>query len=147
MRTLAIAKQTQLMRVQALPALAIATLPECSHNASNLRMNQIQVVGTHNSYHREISLAERAIFEKYVPGPQNYYYSHATFQNQLDHQSVRSFEIDLHSDTKGGLYAQPLVWKLSNLTNATVPWHDVNMTKPGIKVRLRAAFSRSQGYH
>ncbi|OQN97272.1 hypothetical protein B0A48_16814 [Cryoendolithus antarcticus] len=106
----------------------------CGRNASEIRMNQIQVIGTHNSYHREISLAERAIFEKYVPSPENYYYSQATFENQLSHQSVRSLEIDLHSDTVGGLYAQPLIWKLSNLTNATIPFHDANMTKPGIKV-------------
>ena len=97
-------------------------------------MNEIQVVGTHNSYHREISRAERTIFERFVPSPSDYYYSHATFQNQLDHMSVRSFEIDIHSDTKGGLYSQPLIWKLSNITNATAPWHDTNMTKPGIKV-------------
>lgn len=97
-------------------------------------MNQIQVVGTHNSYHREISLAERTVFEKYVPNPENYYYSHSKWTDQLDHQQVRSFEIDLHSDPKGGLYAHPLIWKLSNLTNATVPFNDSNMEKPGLKV-------------
>ncbi|KAK4501356.1 hypothetical protein PRZ48_007164 [Zasmidium cellare] len=99
-----------------------------------LRMNQIQVVGTHNSYHREISKSERTIFEKYVPGPENYYYSHSKWTDQLDHQSVRSFEIDLHSDTQGGLYAYPAIWKLSNLTNETAPFHDPNMLKPGLKV-------------
>lgn len=97
-------------------------------------MNQIQVVGTHNSYHREISLSERKVFEQYVPSPENYYYSHSKWTDQLDHQSVRSFEIDLHSDTKGGLYAFPLIWKLSNLTNETAPFHDPNMYKPGLKV-------------
>jgi hypothetical protein len=56
-------------------------------------MNHIQVIGTHNSYHREISLAERTVFEKYVPSPEDYYYSHAELQNQLEYQSVRSFEL------------------------------------------------------
>jgi len=97
-------------------------------------MNQIQVVGTHNSYHREVSLRERTVFEKYVPAPENYYYSHSKWTDQLDHQQVRSLEIDLHSDTQGGLYEYPLIWKLSNLTNETVPWHDANMSKPGLKV-------------
>jgi len=106
-----------------------------SHNHDNkLRMNQIQVVGTHNSYHREINRSERDAFEKYVPGAENLYYSHSSWVDQLDHQSVRSFEIDLHSDTKGGLYAFPLIWKLSNLTNETAPFHDPNMYKPGLKV-------------
>jgi hypothetical protein len=97
-------------------------------------MNHIQVIGTHNSYHREVSLAERAVFEKYVPSPEDYYYSHATLPNQLEHQSVRSFELDLHSDEKGGLYYPPLIWTLSNLTNATTPYDGSVLQKPGIKV-------------
>ncbi|CAK4032996.1 acid phosphatase like [Lecanosticta acicola] len=109
-------------------------LATAKHHPGDLRMNQIQVVGTHNSYHREISLAERTVFEKFVPSPENYYYSHSKWTDQLDHQQVRSFEIDLHSDPEGGLYAHPLIWKLSNLTNATVPFNDSSMEKPGLKV-------------
>jgi hypothetical protein len=97
-------------------------------------MNQIQVIGTHNSYHREISLAERAVFEKYMPSPENYYYSHATLPNQLTHQSVRSFELDLHSDEHGGLYYPPAIWTLSNLTNASRPFDGAELRQPGIKV-------------
>ncbi|KAJ4291924.1 hypothetical protein N0V90_009821 [Kalmusia sp. IMI 367209] len=101
---------------------------------STLRMNHIQVIGTHNSYHREISLAERQIFEKYMPFPENYYYSHSSLPNQLTYQSVRSLELDLHSDEKGGLYYPPLIWTLSNLTNATTPFDGSVLLKPGIKV-------------
>ena len=97
-------------------------------------MNHIQVIGTHNSYHREVSLAERAVFEEYIPSPEDYYYSHATLDNQLEHQAVRSFELDLHSDEKGGLYYPPLIWTLSNLTNATTPYDGSVLLKPGIKV-------------
>ncbi|KAF7194223.1 hypothetical protein HII31_04460 [Pseudocercospora fuligena] len=105
------------------------------HSSNDLRLNHIQVIGTHNSYHREISRGERKVFEQYVPSPDNYYCSHSKWADQLDHQQVRSFEIDLHSDTKGGLYSHPLIWKLSNLTNETTqPWHDENMNKPGLKV-------------
>jgi hypothetical protein len=102
--------------------------------ASDIRMNHIQVIGTHNSYHREVSLAERAVFEKYVPSPENYYYSHATLSNQLTHQSVRSLELDLHSDEHGGLYYPPAIWTLSNITNASRPFDGAELTKPGIKV-------------
>jgi hypothetical protein len=98
-------------------------------------MNQIQVIGTHNSYHREISLSERAVFEKYVPSPEDYYYSHSSLTNQLEHQSVRSFELDLHSDEKGGLYYPPLIWTLSNLSDpATTPFDGAVLKKPGIKI-------------
>lgn len=58
----------------------------------------------------------------------------SSWADQLDHQAVRSFEIDLHSDTIGGLYSFPLIWKLSNLTNDTAPFRDPNMYKSGLKV-------------
>jgi len=72
-----------------------------------------------------------------VPNYENLYYSHSSFADQLAHQFVRSVEIDLHSDTKGGLYADPLIWRLSNLTagaNGTAPWYDPKMYEPGLKV-------------
>lgn len=74
------------------------------------------------------------MFEKFVPGAQNYYYSHAGWAEQFNHQNVRSGEIDLHSDVAGGLYAHPLLWKVANLTNETQPYRDENMFKPGLKV-------------
>ncbi len=97
-------------------------------------MNHIQVVGTHNSYHREITLAERKVFEQYVPDFEEYYYSQAELPNQLSYQYVRSLELDLHSDVNGGLYYPPLIWKLSNLTAATDPFDGNILKKPGIKV-------------
>lgn len=97
-------------------------------------MNHVQVIGTHNSYHREISLAERTVFEKYVPSPEDYYYSHSELNIQLEHQSVRSFELDLHSDEKGGLYYPPVIWTLFNLTNASTPYNGDILKKPGLKV-------------
>jgi hypothetical protein len=100
----------------------------------DIRLNHVQVIGTHNSYHREIIWAERAVFEKYVSSPEDYYYSHAELPIQLEHQSVRSFELDLHSDENGGLYYPPVAWKLSNLTNATTPFNGDVLKKPGIKV-------------
>ncbi|CAI6336662.1 unnamed protein product [Periconia digitata] len=102
-------------------------------NAS-LRLNHIQVVGTHNSYHREISLAERTAFEKYMPKPENYYYSHSNLANQLSYQGVRSLELDLHPDDEGGLYNPPLLWKLANLTNATTPFDGAVLDPSGLKV-------------
>jgi hypothetical protein len=104
------------------------------HGKKQLRLNHIQVVGTHNSYHREISLDERIVFEKYVPDHQNFYYSHSSWADQFDHQQVRSGEIDLHSDTKGGIYSFPLIWKLSNLTESTAPFDNSVMKQPGLKV-------------
>ncbi|USW51025.1 Putative PLC-like phosphodiesterase, TIM beta/alpha-barrel domain superfamily [Septoria linicola] len=105
--------------------------------ADQLRLNQIQVIGTHNSYHREVALSERKVLESYIPGFQDLYYSHSILADQLNHQQVRSFELDLHSDEEGGLYANPLIWKLSNLTtgpNGTAPFDNTVMLQPGLKV-------------
>jgi hypothetical protein len=110
-------------------------------------MNEIQVIGTHNSYHREIALSERTVFEQYVSSPENYYYSHSSLFNQLQHQSVRSFELDLHSDEKGGLYYPPLIWTLSNLTNATTPFDGEVLKKPGIKVFHVTDFDPNSACH
>lgn len=114
-----------------------AALMDQIRNHSAVRMNQIQVIGTHNSYHREINITtERAAFEQFHDNEKNLYYSHTDLDIQLEHQSVRSLELDLHSDVEGGLYADPLLWKLANLTNATAPFDmvAVNMTRPGLKV-------------
>jgi hypothetical protein len=55
---------------------------------NDLRMNQLQVVGTHNSYHvRETGPARRVVKE--------WSYNHAPLDVQLD-RGVRSFELDLH---------------------------------------------------
>lgn len=69
-----------------------------------------------------------------MPSPQDYFYSHAELHNQLEHQSVRSLELDLHSDEHGSLYYPPLIWTLSNLTNKTTPFDGDIFKKPGIKV-------------
>lgn len=56
--------------------------------ADELRMNQLQVIGTHNSYHvREKPIKSGRASE--------WNYSHAPLDVQLD-RGVRSFELDLH---------------------------------------------------
>ncbi|KAJ6192497.1 PLC-like phosphodiesterase [Bipolaris maydis] len=105
---------------------------------SDIRFNHIQVIGTHNSYHREISLAEGKVLEDktsslgLLSSVKELYYSHAELQNQLEYQSVRSFELDLHSDEKGGLYYPPSIWGYTNST--TMPFDGEILKKPGIKV-------------
>ncbi|XVX20362.1 Ca2+-dependent phosphoinositide-specific phospholipase C [Actinomycetota bacterium] len=55
------------------------------------RMNQVQVVATHNSYHRELPPAEQAAQRRYDPGANpNLFYSHASLTDQFTEQGVRS---------------------------------------------------------
>ncbi len=89
----------------ALAALAMAA----PATARGPDMNEIQVIGTHNSYHRELSPAEQAAHDAVYGGAPVYSrllaYSHASLPNQLGRQRVRGLELDLYPDRRGGLYA------------------------------------------
>jgi hypothetical protein len=97
-------------------------------------MNEIQVIGTHNSYHRELSEAEQATYDQIINTPGDYdaflLYSHATIPNQFAHQDVRGLELDLLPDPQGGLYANPLVRQRMGLG----PLPDPAWRQPGVKV-------------
>jgi hypothetical protein len=99
-----------------------------------LRMNEIQAIGTHNSYHRELSQAERAAHDAVYGGAPIYRgflaYSHASLPNQLGRQGVRGLELDLYPDPAGGLYANPLLRQRL----AAGPLMDPDWHRPGIKV-------------
>jgi Phosphoinositide phospholipase C, Ca2+-dependent len=99
-----------------------------------LRMNEIQVIGTHNSYHRELSKAEVAAHDAVYGGAPIYEnllaYSHASLPNQLGRQRVRGLELDLFPDPGGGLYANPLLRQRL----AAGPLPNPDWYEPGIKV-------------
>jgi hypothetical protein len=99
-----------------------------------LRMNEIQVIGTHNSYHRELSGPERAAHDAVYGGLPIYdaflAYSHASLPNQLRRQGVRGLELDLFPDPAGGLYANPLLRQRLSAG----PLADPEWRRPGIKV-------------
>lgn len=60
-----------------------------------LRMNQIQVIGTHNSYHQRPPEERLRMVIAINPDAKGWDYSHAPLDVQLG-RGVRSFEIDLH---------------------------------------------------
>lgn len=91
-----------------------------------VRLNQIQVLGTHNSYH----LAPKpAVLDGLTPERrQGLEYTHKPLTEQLSALGVRQFEIDVFADPEGGCYARPAAYKL---TGDAV---DPVMEKPGFKV-------------
>jgi hypothetical protein len=97
---------------------------------SGLRMNQVQQIGSHNSYHRELNPAEQAVQKQLNPGVVDLFYSHAPVQQQLEDQNVRTLEFDLFPDPAGGLYTYPLLRKLTGQG----PLTDPALAQPGIKV-------------
>jgi Phosphoinositide phospholipase C, Ca2+-dependent len=74
---------------------------------ATLKLNQIQVIGTHNSYHAGIAPNESKVWQaKYADAYKGLDYQHQPLPQQFD-SGVRQIELDIYADTKGGLYAHP----------------------------------------
>jgi hypothetical protein len=77
-------------------------------SAQQPKITEIQLVGTHNSYHSGISPNEMANLRKLNPAAADSLdYRHPSLETQLN-DGVRQLEIDIYGDTKGGLFAHPL---------------------------------------
>lgn len=77
--------------------------------SGSVRLNQIQVIGTQNSFHQEPPAAEKAIRVQ-ITGTQveqTIEYTHAPVATQLGAQNVRQLEFDVYADPDGGKYATP----------------------------------------
>ena len=108
------------------PALATST----AEDDGQLRLNQVQVIGSHNSYHQEATLAESVLRAIVAPdGQKALEYSHPALGTQFGSQQVRQIELDVWADPNGGLYAKPL---LRTLTFRGA--YDPVMKQPGTKV-------------
>ncbi len=72
-----------------------------------IRLNQIQVIGTHNSYHNGIAPNETKLWAQKNPKLLAALdYRHAPLADQFS-AGVRQIELDIFVDSKGGLYANP----------------------------------------
>src|ERR1700737_1719934 len=102
-----------------------------------LKLNQIQVIGTHNSYHAGIAPNESKIWQaKYADAYKGLDYQHHPLPQQFD-SGVRQIELDVYADTKGGLYAHPSGPSMVAAAKLPPdPDFDPNgvMSKPGFKV-------------
>jgi hypothetical protein len=104
---------------------------------STIKLNQIQVIGTHNSYHAGIAPNESKLWqEKYAESYKGLDYQHQPLPQQFD-SGVRQIELDIFADSKGGLYAHPSgPAKVAAAHLPADPDFDPNgvMVKPGFKV-------------
>ena len=102
-----------------------------------VRVNQIQVIGSHNSYHAGLTPSERKYLEMKDPGTlRGLDYHHAPLADQLS-GGVRQVEIDIFADAKGGRFAHPaIVRKVAAAGLPADPDFDPQheMEKPGFKV-------------
>ncbi|WP_238398487.1 phosphatidylinositol-specific phospholipase C1-like protein [Edaphobacter sp. 12200R-103] len=102
-----------------------------------VRLNEIQVIGSHNSYHSGFAPSERKYLEMKNPKALRALdYSHAPLPDQLN-GGVRQIEIDVFADAKGGHYAHlPIDDAEVKAGLPADPNFDPNheMDKPGFKV-------------
>lgn len=97
-----------------------------------IRLNQIQVLGTHNSYHVEPSGELIALLDRYEKGwADGLIYSHRTLTHQLEELGIRQFELDIFADPAGGHYARP---SGALLTGDETYVDHPEMLQPGYKV-------------
>lgn len=112
------------------------------HNADSackdsIRLNQIQVIGSHNSYHAGMGPHEMEFLRVRNPKTADELsYAHPPLDVQLN-EGIRQIEIDIYADSKGGLYAHPAWPRLmaaagSLLDSEFDPQHLFD--KPGFKV-------------
>jgi hypothetical protein len=119
--------------VAAAPAAALCLLVAATPAAAAprvVRLNDIQVIGSHNSYHVEPAGPEKALRAgSGLIDETTLEYSWGPLAWQLDREDVRQLELDLWADPAGGLYAAPRLRALAGLGP-----YDAAMQAPGIKV-------------
>lgn len=99
------------------------------------RLNQIQVIGTHNSYKQAIQPELFEVMLAHNDDAASWDYAHPPIPEQLD-LGVRNLELDLYNDPEGGHYRQPFGHIiLRGIGVEPLPFgEDGEMDAPGFKV-------------
>ena len=104
---------------------------------ASVRMNQIQVIGTHNSYHAGLLPGIAKLMKQRDSGAYaTLEYAHADLATQLNH-GIRQIELDIFADNKGGRFAHPLGQAMvaqAGLPADPDPYPNSVLLKPGFKV-------------
>lgn len=96
------------------------------------RINEVQVIGTHNSYHIAPYEKVARVIQSFNKNAEAFDYTHRPLTEQFEELGIRQIELDVFADTKGGLYAAPLGQKLAQGIETHDP--DGVLKKPGMKV-------------
>ncbi|WP_143746030.1 Ca2+-dependent phosphoinositide-specific phospholipase C [Epilithonimonas bovis] len=138
------------------------TKKEFSNYPKGLKINQIQVLGTHNSYAKPVDpkvlkmasdifnqykgsfldkmpADEKAKFQEYHPNGMDFTealnYNHPDFDEQLN-AGLRNLEIDVYYDPTGNRFTKPASYELLKKQGITdlYPFSTDGMDQPGFKV-------------
>jgi hypothetical protein len=108
------------------------TYPQTELADRCLRLNQTQVIGSHNSYHvqpREPLWSALRGFDPLLAAGLEY--THSPLDVQFDEEEVRQIELDIFADSAGGLYDQRAILPLLGLpADSGIP----ELEQPGFKV-------------
>jgi hypothetical protein len=104
-------------------------------SVEEIKLNQIQLIGSHNSYKIRI---EKPLFDyllKTKPALSSLEYEHIPLSEQLD-LGLRGLELDVFYDPKGGYYANPKGLEIVKSLGAEPQPFDVEqkLQLPGLKV-------------
>ncbi|MDF7815056.1 phosphatidylinositol-specific phospholipase C1-like protein [Hymenobacter sp. YC55] len=112
--------------------LAAGVLGSATQRAAEPLLNQIQVIGSHNSYKQAIDPKLFAVLQKNDSVSMSKIdYEHATLTEQLN-KGLLALEIDVYADTQGGKYAHP---KGLDMAPGQAPFDAAGLMKlPGFKV-------------
>jgi len=108
---------------------------------SALKLNQIQIIGTHNSYHAGLTVEESAFIRKTDRVEADALdYRHQSLTSQLD-AGMRELEIDINADPTGGSFDRPRIQTelaAAGVPDAPFPYPKEMMDRPGFKVMHKA---------
>jgi hypothetical protein len=130
-------KSLALLAAMVTAILCIAAAAQPRPTSRQAHMNQIQVLGSHNSYKQRIDPSLLSLLKKggdhQLEGLE---YGHIPVEQQLD-LGLRALEIDVVSDPQGGRYAHPrgIAAVAENHLPPGPPYDPEGlMNKPGLKV-------------
>jgi hypothetical protein len=117
--------------------LTLVALRSATVHAQGLRINQLRLLGTHNSYHLapdpwtlDLIAAARPHDARAID------YSHRPLHEQLEELGLRHFELDLYLDPGAELFRRPFAIALARTSGVEIPDFDPGqrLRTPGIKV-------------
>lgn len=124
------------MKTQSLASLIVILLAGlgCTKD-DKLRMNQIQVIGSHNSYKQAIEPPLLQILIEKNPEATGLDYHHLPLDKQLD-LGIRGLEIDVSHDPEGKRYQNPRGIEWARKAGIILAPHDTAhiLSQPGMKV-------------
>lgn len=109
----------------------ISERPQRKYTNRCIRLNEIQSLGTHNSYHLMPRPALFQLLLNFDPDLAVWEYNHGPLEEQFEFEGVRQIELDVFRDPTGGLYGVRIGAALVG-DNPVSP--DPEMFEPGLKV-------------